>query len=149
MKRQVRYDRMNEVYREYLAATVAAEALDTRLRNELELLSPHKLKVRDFQKFRDHLSGTYLIRLFAEFEAGLRDLWTDGFKQSSVPRMRDLLQGIAARRLISEDAFDGANAVRSYRNALVHDRDTEVEAMSFRDARRRLSHYFSYVPLDW
>ena len=149
MKRQQRFDLMNQVYREYLAATVAVDVLENRLRNEPELLTENKLKARDFRQFQEHLSGTYLIRLFAVFEAALRDLWSDGFKQTTVPKMRDLLGGIAARRLISQDAFDGADEVRSFRNSLVHESDSDAVQLTLKAAKQQLSHYFSYVPLDW
>ena len=149
MKRRDRFERMSVVYREYLAASVASEVLDDRLRSEPERLTEIGLNARDFRNFRDHLSGTYLIRLFSEFEAGLRDLWTDGFSQSTVPRTRDLLLGIAARRLINQKAYEGADSVRIYRNSLVHEGKPDLDELTLKDARRRLSQYFSYIPLDW
>ncbi len=140
---------MNAVYREYLAATVAADVLRDRLRHDPGLLEENELRARDFGNFRDHLAGTYLIRLFSEFEAGLRDLWAGGFRQSTSPPMRDLLPAIAARRLIHEDVFAGADGVRTYRNFLVHEVDDEAEVLTVRESRQRLSRYFSFLPLTW
>ena len=62
--------------------------------------SEEQLQVADYHNFRDNLEPTYLIRLFAEFEAGLREAWALAFRQTTSPRMRDLIDSFAARRLI-------------------------------------------------
>ncbi len=94
---------------------------------------------------RRNLETTYLIRLHAEFEAGLRDAWRHAFGQETQPPMRDLLQAFAARCDIPQDWIDGANTVREYRNTLVHEEALEVEPISLIESRHRLCRFFQPI----
>src|SRR5690348_17312448 len=72
-----------------------------------------KLKVQDVAEASGRLEGTYLIRLFAEFETGLRLYWAT--IRMTEPPTQHLLDGIAARREIPPARLAGAHAVREYR----------------------------------
>jgi len=78
-QRQDRIARTVAVEREYLAAYVAADLLQERLGADPAFLASHELRSRDARNLRAHLEGTYVIRLCAEFEAGLRDAWQNAF----------------------------------------------------------------------
>jgi hypothetical protein len=84
-KRQVRLQRIRAVEREYLAASVAVELLDDRLRADPAFLAPYELRNRDAGSLRANLEATFFIRLFAEFEAGLRDAWARAFGRTTHP----------------------------------------------------------------
>lgn len=77
---------------------------------------PRALRVRDVRRAVQRLEGTYLIRLFAEFETGLRLYWATARRTEPPARTRDLLEGLAATRRISHDARENAQTVREYRN---------------------------------
>ena len=65
-----------------------------------------------------------MIRVYAEFEAGLRDYWANHLNKKTHPPMAQLLDSLADQRL-SVDRFEDADAVREYRNFLVHDESDE------------------------
>jgi hypothetical protein len=147
--RQRRLDRMRAILREYRIAGVAARDLQARLRADPSALSGEELRVADFYNFRDNLEPTYLIRVFAEFEAGLREAWALAFGQATSPRMQDLIDSFAARRLIPAPWRDAAHNVRAYRNALVHEGGADVPALELAEACGHLCRFFSYLPADW
>ena len=90
-----------------------------------------------------------MIRLCAEFESGLRDAWQNAFGRTTQPPLRDLLAAVAARRLVPQDALDRADAVREYRNGLVHEGTTVVATIPIADVRRHLCRFFSRLPSRW
>ncbi|HZK82436.1 MAG TPA: hypothetical protein VFC46_15245 [Humisphaera sp.] len=94
-----------------------------------------------------NLEGTYIIRLFAEFESGAREYWDA--KWATDPKAVDLLDGLAARCRIPVMQTDSAHSVRDYRNALVHERDNKPDVVPIDKARSYLCHFFSYLPPRW
>ena len=95
----------------------------------------------------NNLEGTYLIRLFAEFETGARQCWTANW--GTDPRTVDLLDGLAARRGIPDTQRDNAHLVRAYRNALLHEREEMPEIVPIALARSHLCTFFSFLPPRW
>src|SRR5207244_1413282 len=138
--------RIKAVEREYVAMRQAAdrfrqEALDdpTILRGDLrqgEIIVASK-----------NLEGTYIIRLFAEFETGARQYW--GANWDTHPRTVDLLDGLAARCGIPDTQRDNAHLVRDYRNVLVHEREDKPAGVPLALARNYLCHFLSFLPLWW
>src|SRR5262245_37696331 len=117
--------RIKDVEREFGVARVAVRVLEGRYQTDPSVLGS-VYRRRDLERMSTHLEPTYLVRLFAEFESGLRDAWINALGQMSHPRMQDLLEAIKARRRISERLLDQVHEVRRYRNALVHEQDEEV-----------------------
>jgi hypothetical protein len=147
--RQRRLNRMRAVMREYRIARIAARDLQARLRANPSVLSEEQLQVADFHNFRDNLESTYLIRLFAEFEAGLRGAWVRALGQTTSPRMRDLIDSFAARRLIPAPWRIAAHDVRDYRNALIHEGGVDVPPIGLDKTQGHLCRFFSRLPDDW
>ena len=139
-------DRIKGVEREFTAASRAAELLLQVIQTDPSIL-PRGLKVRDVRAMADNLEATYIIRLFAAFETGLRSYW--GTHRTTTPPTRDLIIGIAALRETSDLERDVVQAVREYRNRLVHDAGATVQAFTISAARRALCTYFSRLPLKW
>jgi hypothetical protein len=137
------------VEREHQVIAVATKILSERLAADPSALRGHGLDYRDYQTSIRNLDATYLIRLFAEFESGLREAWERAFSQSSHPRMVDLLQALAARCRMPQDRLDDADRVRVYRNSLVHEGGEEVEPIPMGTARGHLCRFFSMLPSDW
>jgi hypothetical protein len=113
---------------EHLVAFQALAALRARLRKDPNFLKDVELS--DLKRAERNLEGTYLIRLFAVFEAGLREAWLRALGRDTQPPMRDLLDGIASSRRIENKVLSKAHRVREFRNTLVHEQDEAAESSS-------------------
>ena len=149
MKRQVRIERIKAVEREYLAAKAAIRLLEQRLHSNPTFGLNSRWRSKDARNLRNNLEDTFLIRLYAEFEAGLRDAWLLAFHRPTEPRMRDLLHAIATRCYIPHDWLDRVHDVREYRNALIHEGKENRTPISIATARHYLCRFFSRLPADW
>ena len=115
-------ERVKAVEREYVATRLALRRLSDIVHQDATALEGN-LQVRDLQNACDRLEGTYLVRLFAEFETCLRTFWLT-IKKSN-PRTRDLLNSVTGKKntRIPYDHIKHAHDVRKYRNNLVHERE--------------------------
>jgi hypothetical protein len=138
--------RIKAVEREYTSLRLATDRLLDEARRDPTILR-RELRRRDIEVASDRLEGTYIIRLFAEFETGLRLFWST--IRDTEPRTQDLLDGVAARQGIPHDRIAGAHSVREYRNSLVHEREETVEAISIGGARRHLCLFLNCLPPTW
>jgi hypothetical protein len=141
--------RIKHVEQEYNIATLAISLLAERIRNDPTLL-PEGIQQKDIERTAEGFVTTYLVRMFAVFEAGLRRYWHEGLKRDTHPPMRDLLDGITSTRSIDHPFLEAAHRVREFRNSLVHDQDDEPEeTFTIEQSRRHLTRYFSYLPPHW
>lgn len=131
---------------EYLAARLAIDHLLAAAERDSTIL-PRNLRVRDVRRAAERLEGTYIIRLFAEFESGLRLFWET--TRSTHPPTQDLLNGVAATRGIPHDKLMNAHTVREYRNSLVHEREEPTVPIAIAESRSHLCRFFSYLPPEW
>jgi hypothetical protein len=128
--------RIKAVAREYLAIRQATDRFwESAQRDPLII------------RASENLSGTSIIRLYAEFETGLRSYWDQA--RDSNPRTRDLLDGLAALCRIPDEQKKNAHAVRDYRNSLVHERQEQLGAISIAVARGHLCRFMSFLPAKW
>ncbi len=134
---------------EYETAVRAVEILGEHLRADPSALRIADLRWRDFQRLCRNLEGTYLIRMFAEFETGLRSAWTRALRRKTHPRMADLMNSNTGRCRIPMDWHAQADQVRTYRNWLVHERAEIQAAVEIHTAGRYLRRYFSLLPAHW
>jgi hypothetical protein len=148
-RRQQRIEQIRAVEREYQVLSVATQVLRAQLRADPSALDEHGLRVRDFEHAARNLAPTYLVRLFAEFETGLREAWSLYWNQTTHPKTVDLLKAIAARCRAPAEAAVRADDVRKYRNSLVHEGDDEITPIPIETARSHLCDFFRYLPLDW
>ena len=138
--------RVKAVEREHAATWFATDFLLRAVRQDPRLLGSD-LRLRDVNEAAKRQEGTYIIRLFAEFETCLRVFWE--VTRDTRPRTRDLLDGVGARRTIPYDKINNAHAVREYRNSLVHERNEKIEPIPIGDARNRLCDFLSFLPIAW
>ncbi len=139
--------RIKAVDRQYAAVQLATSRLLEEGRKNPTVLKGG-VQHRDVVNASQDLEGTYLIRLFAEFESGLRQYWET--IATTHPRTKDLLDGLAARCRIGNDQRDNAHHVREYRNSLVHEReDEEGDPVPIAEARGYLCTFFSFLPREW
>jgi hypothetical protein len=134
------------IEREYASMRLAADRLLEDARHDPTVLG-REIDLRHIVRASVRLEGTYVIRLFAEFETGLRLYWST--IRETEPPTQHLLDGIAARRGISPDRLAGAHAVREYRNSLVHERDEAMAPISIAEARGHLCRFFAFLPPTW
>ncbi len=93
--------RIKKVEREYVAMYHAAERFQQAARADPTILKDD-LRQNEIGRACRNLEGTYVMRLFAEFETGIRQFWAT--KWDTEPRMVDLLDGLAARCSIRDGA---------------------------------------------
>ncbi len=148
-RKQQRMERIRAVEREYLVSLVAARGLDERFRADPSALVAERLEFADYRNFRDNLEATYLIRLFAEFEAGLREAWELAFRRTTVPSVRDLIDSLYAQRFLSDVWRDSVHSIRIDRNSLVHEGGDDAEPIGLRGACSDLCRFFSSLPHHW
>ncbi len=152
IKRQQRIKWIAAVAREYVAALSAAELLKAQLRADPNYGRSQGWEAQDGAAFSDKLASTYVIRLYAEFEAGVRDYWANHLKRSTHPPMVQLLKSLASQR-VSEDRYEDTDDVREYRNFLVHDESVipplEMRIFTVEDAKSCLCYFFGRLDPDW
>jgi len=148
-KLQHRIQRIADVVQEYLAARTAADWLDARTAENPSYGRTRGWNPKGGRDFSTNLEATYLVRMYAEFEAGLRDYWANYLGRDTQPPMMQLLrQGIPTQRF-SQDCINNADAVRMYRNSLVHDSEEAPPKVILLDAKRYLCEYFSRLDPRW
>jgi len=138
--------RIKSVEREYLAIRQAAGRFQHAARVDPTILIDN-LRHADIVDASQNLEGTYLIRLFAVFETGVRQYWET--RRKAKPKTVDLLNGVAARCRIPDVHRVDAHLVRDYRNSLVHEREDGIKALPIADARRYLCRFFGHLPPQW
>lgn len=139
-------DRIKAVEVEWKVAVVAADhLLDAVSRSAVVL--PADLRPRDIRVMAAGLERTYLIRLFAVFETGVRSYWAT--VRDTIPRTRDLLDGVASIRSIPPAELAGSHAVREVRNRLVHEPGDAEPMIPLSPARKAVCLFFSRLPLEW
>lgn len=137
-------ERIKAIEREFLAMRFAASRLVSDVQTGLAKLPG--IEARDLHQASAMLEGTYLIRLFAEFETGLRSYWRVTRKKDPPARTRDLIDAIGAKRRVATQRILAAHEVREYRNALVHERQDSAIAVELANARRQLCRFLSHLP---
>jgi hypothetical protein len=141
------HERIKAVEREFWSARSAIDRLLLDFARDTSALGEGP-SPRDLRSADDNLEGTYLIRMFAEFETGVRSFW-----RAMRPRARTqaevLLDRVGDARGISAHVIDEVHAARKYRNNLLHDRQDEVEVIAVSQARSCLQKYLSRLPNEW
>lgn len=140
---------MRAVERESDTAAYAIELLNERLQSDPSSLTARGLEHRDADHVQANREATYLVRLFAVFEGGLREAWIKVEQRTTEPKVADLCDAFAARTKMPNDRLAEAHRVRQYRNSVVHQAAVVPEPISLAQARRFLCRYFSFLPPDW
>jgi hypothetical protein len=140
---------MKDVEREYAVATISRDTMIEALKKDPSLLTKKNLNQADLDRLNENLSSTYLIRIFAEFETGLRAFWkTQRSRKPSIP-VRDMIDSVSSKRNVEDVIRIDAHIVRKYRNSLVHDEDAEAEFVEIGTARKFLCKFFGRLPETW
>lgn len=137
-------ERLKAVEKEYLATKFATLNFMDRSRHDSSLL-PANLRFSEFRRSSENQEGTYTVRLFSEFETGLRTFWSVTRPKAPPSRAKDLIDGIASYRRIAPHRVASVHNVRLYRNLLVHERDETIELIPLDVARRYLCVFLSHL----
>ena len=148
-KKTDRCERMKSVEREYQVAEKARTALEEALTYHSGLLTASGLTAVDLRTYRSKLHDTYFIRLFAEFETGLKDYWKNGLREDPSTRIMDVISSIGAKLRILDAWRINAHAARKWRNRLIHEEDAEGDPVTLTEARRYLGRFFGSLPENW
>lgn len=141
------HKKIKAVEREYWCAQLAVERLSVAAKRDATILGEGPTP-RDVASTHRNLAGTYLIRMFAEFETAIRSFWRS-LRPGRRPQVELLLDRVGHRRRIPAKVLRQAQDVREYRNMLIHDREQELPGVSIEQARHHLSVYFAWLPDQW
>jgi hypothetical protein len=141
------HERIKAVEREYSSTRFSVERLSAEVAVDRGILGAGR-DPRDLVSANANLEGTYLIRMFAEFESGIRSFWRTVRPRARTPA-ETLLNSVGTRRHVPSDVIRNAQYVRAYRNALVHERDDDVDELSIAESRQRLQTFFARLPDYW
>lgn len=140
--------KIKEAEREYQAAQFAVDLAKTGA-YQLPHICGGGAEMRDLRRAAEMLEGTYVIRLFAEFESALRLYFRSSRRRRPPSKTEDLLNSIASRRSMPDERLRKAHEVRLYRNALVHERVAAVRPMTIAAVRGELCRFLAFLPRDW
>jgi hypothetical protein len=117
-----------------------------------DLLKTNRV-AREYLIRADHnLDGTYIVRLFAAFEAALRSYdrakHQDPGRDTKAAAMIDNIGGKRGRG-IQPGIRERAHDVRRIRNYWAHEEDAVPAPMTVDEARARLQAYLSELPDEW
>jgi hypothetical protein len=154
VERQAFIDRVKGAAREcYVVAAGVNHYKQAVLASDAHL--PNETSPRDLAAAVDKVESTYTIRMWAEFETGLRSyrrhITGDQDDRISTSSLIDWTAGVKRGRAISEDVRDDVHEVREYRNYLVHERDDQdpPDKVAIDLARTRLNTFLHRLPINW
>jgi hypothetical protein len=146
------FDRLKNVQDELEAARFSVGAALKAAQADVTILAglSYRLKPSHLRGCADNLEFTYVLRVFAEFEAVVRDFWASA--RPSVRRRRTqmqvLMNRVAIECQIPAQVLHNAHEIREYRNAAIHDRRRSGE-FTFQRCKSRLGFFLSYLPRRW
>ncbi len=146
------HEHIVEVWGEYKSARMAIDRLRTAVVAAPDLLKNDRV-AREYLKRADrNLEGTYIVRLFAAFEAALRSYdrakHNDPRRETMAANMIDEIGGKRGRG-IQHGIRMGAHDVRWVRNYWAHEEDALRTTMTADEARARLQAYLHELPDEW
>ena len=148
MTRTAAFDQLRRVRNELNASRHALSEV-LRLWDDAALHPPADgLTPRDMRLCSEHLDLTYVLRLFAAFEALVRDYWRLGIGRDTRPDLEPLLDSIARRRGMDEVTRNAVQELRVFRNRIMHE-DLRVLRFAFSECASRFARFVSWLPQEW
>ena len=139
--------RLSSVNSEYL---VCYNALQYIAQEWPQFAGTQLWEERSFSEVREalnRLEGTYIIRIFSEFEGCLQFHLTRVLGFTHIPRTAEaMINRVALREHIPDPIRLAAHQVREYRNSLVHMDARRGITLSFGNVRRALNQFLVALP---
>ena len=146
------HEHVAEVRGEYKSARAAVDRLKAALDATPDLLNQDRVARDHLRQADRNLEGTYIVRLFAAFEAALRSYdrahHNDATRETDAATMIDEVGGKRGRG-IQMNVRLRAHDVRRVRNDWAHEADADPGPMTIDEARARLQAYLSNLPDEW
>jgi hypothetical protein len=139
--------RIKSVEREYGVIRFGTDRLTVHVNDDPSILEG-LLRRPDIALASVRLEGTYIIRVFAEFETALQH-FRRAFHIRKPKGAEALINRVRDRGHIPQPETDLVHAVREYRNTLVHERTSPATAVTIREATSRLCTFLSRVQRIW
>jgi len=139
--------RIKAVEREYGVIRFGTDRLIAAVNDDPSVLEGNA-KRSDIRTASELLEGTYLIRIFAEFETALEHF----IRAFNIRRPRSteaLINRVGDRGRIPQIDTDAVHRARVYRNVLVHKRTNPIAPVTIREATRFLCTFLSRVQRIW
>jgi hypothetical protein len=139
--------RIKAVEREYRAIRFATDRLLVAVNDDPSILD-EQVGRPDIGTASSRLEGTYIIRVFAEFETALQHfilvfhIRKPGSTEALINRVRD-------RAHIPQGNTDPVHLVRECRNTLIHQRSKPAPPVTIREAARSLCIFLSRIQGLW
>jgi len=141
--------RLKSVELEFKATSFSTNRVLSEVKRDTTILE-RELDVGDLNRAIEHLEGTFIVRLFAEFETCLRRYWNKDRPIAKKTPAEVLLDRVGGKSLVPQNLISKTHNVRELRNLLIHERDEEIQTMILiGDARHHLCTFLSYLPREW
>ena len=140
-------NRIRAVEQEYRLTRLAVDRLYRHAMQDPNVLAGD-LRHRDIDVVLKQLEGTYLVRLFSEFETALRH-FLRASKLSQPSKVEVLINKVRDRIGIANVHTDDVHKVRKYRNVLVHDRLEKIDPVTLREATKYCGTFLSWLQRTW
>ena len=125
MTRWEAFELIRRARNEFDAARFALTHVSSELNRSPELYRKAeraKVTVSELKRCSNNIQITFIIRLFSEFEAILRDYWLEGMQRVSEPNMQRLMDWIASQCNMDAPDLAIAHQMRDYRNKVIHNK---------------------------
>ncbi len=146
------HEHIIEVWGEYKSTRAAVDRLRAAIVSRPDLLRNDRVAREYLSQADKNLEGTYIVRLFAAFEAALRSFdrakHNDPARETEAAIMIDQIGGKRGRG-IQPGIRQGAHDVRRVRNYWAHESDEDPGPMTIDEARHRLQTYLRELPDEW
>ena len=139
--------RIKAVEREYGAIRFGTDRLLAAVNDDPSILEG-QVRRPDIATASLRLEGTYVVRVFSEFETALRH-FVRAFHMRNPKGSEALVNRVRDRGHVPRADADAVHRVREHRNVLVHERSTAVRPVTIREATRFLCTFLSRVQRIW
>ena len=139
--------RIKAVEREYGAIRFGTDRLVVAVNDDPSILEG-QVRRPDIATASMHLEGTYIVRVFSEFETALQH-FIRAFHIRKPKGAEALVNRARDRGHIPQADTDAVHRVREHRNVLVHERSKPVTPVTIREATRFLCTFLSRVQRSW
>lgn len=139
---------LKAIEHEYRVAHLAMRRLADQARRDPTILD-EDMRVRGIDEALRNLNGTYAIRLFAEFETGLRAFWVATRAEPEPRSIAEIIDRVASRYGFDHVELTNAHRSRQYRNRQVHDNEETGETLRVSECRSFLCTFLGRMPVTW
>jgi hypothetical protein len=143
---------IQQVLGEFKAARKAVDRLKSQVDADASLIADEAWVREHLSRASANLEGTYIVRMFAAFEAALRSydrhIFNDLERETKSSILIDQL-GSKNRLKVRTQIREGVHRVRRIRNYWAHDTDEDLEPMPIDRVRGLLQSYLDRFPNHW